>query len=787
MFRNYLKTALRNIRKNKLISFINLTGLSLALGCCITVYTFLEFAYTQDSFHEDKDKIYLVTNTVNRDGNIQHWGDSPTPIGPMLMDDYTQVNAMTRIDYRNGVMKYEDDLFNENFGFVDPDYFEMFTFPLKWGNTESFKEGTGIVITEDISEKYFGTENPVGEQITMIIGQNTLSFTVGGVFEKIPRYASFYVRIAVPFEKIKQADTEYDYDDWKDFISATFIRLNDSADRGTIEAGMNKYVSLQNKAEKDWPAEDYPLEVLETLSQHSEDLQGDISGGSDRAGNMVMFLLGLFMLLLASFNYINTSISSGAKRLKEIGIRKVVGGVKQQLVFQFITENLIMTIIALIVGLILSATLFTPGFDSMFSIGLQVDFTSTGLWVFFLAIVVLTGVASGAYPAFYIASFKPVMIFRGRQKISRNRFTKVFLTFQFILSLILISAGFAFIQNSQFQAKRDWGYNQEQVLVLPLVESADYAPLRNEIAQSPDVKMIAGSSNHAGRSTSLAVIDVAGEQKEVRRLDVGENYPELMELRLIEGRFLNHESVQDQESFVVVNETFIKGLELEEGYDQFTFRYDSNQYSIAGVVEDFHYNHFYDKISPLIIRVVPEEDYRFLSVRTEAGKANSTYETIEASWKEQFPDNPFLGFYQDEIWSWYFNNLRGHGKIMGFMAILSIVLSCMGLFGLVSQNVTFRIKEFSVRKVLGADTMHITKVMNRQFVILLTIAAVIGVPLSFFAISGLMDSIYTYRMPDTPLPYIMAAVILFATSIGTISSLIIKVLRNNPAQTLRTE
>jgi len=787
MLRNYIKTALRNIQKNKLISFINITGLSLALGCCITVYTFLEFAYTQDSFHTDKERIYLITNTVNRDGDVQLWGDSPTPIGKMLIEDYEQVDAMTRIEYRNGTMKFGDEIFNESFGFVDPDYFEMFTFPLQSGNIESFKDGNGIILTDEMATKYFGNDDPIGEQVTVTIDNNTLSFTVGGVFEKMPITASFYVEIVLPFDQLRMADLDFDENDWSGFLRATFIRLQSPEDRSTIENGMSKYLSLQNEAEKEWPAEDYPLESLTTLSLNSQEIRGDISGGSDKEGNTVMLLLGVFMLLLACFNYINTSISSGAKRLKEIGIRKVIGGVKGQLVFQFITENLIMTLFALLIGIVLSATLFTPGFDSLFSIGLKVDFTSTGLWIFFLAIILLTGVASGAYPAFYIASFKPVVIFRGRQKISKNRFTKVFLTFQFILSLILISAGLAFVQNSNFQAKRDWGYNQEQVVVIPLQDAQDYGPLRNELSQNPDIIEIAGSANHAGRSTSLAIIDVAGQQKEVRRLDIGENYPDLMELRLKKGRFLDHESVQDQESFVVVNETFIKEYELEDGYDHFTFRYDSNQYAIAGIVEDFHYDHFYNKISPMIMRVIPDSRYNYLSIRTAAGKANQTFETIKESWKEQFPDNPFLGFYQDEIWTWYFNGLQGHGKLMGTMAMLSIFLSCMGLFGLVSQNVTFRMKEFGVRKVLGADTLHISKVMNKQFIILLTIATIIGLPLSYFAINTLMDSVYTYRMPDTPIPFIIAAFILFVTSIATISSLIIKVLRSNPAQTLRTE
>ncbi len=787
MLRNYLTTALRNLRKNKLISFINIFGLSLALGCAITVFTFLEFAYTQDNFHEKRDKIYLVTNLVNRDGNPQQWGDSPAPIGPLLKEDYEQVTGMTRIDWRNCAMKYEDLVFTERVGFLDIDFFEMFDFPLKWGNYDNFNGETEIIISERVSEKYFGDENPVGRQVTMKFPRNTLSFVIGGVFEQFPRNASFAVHIAAPFNQIKQADPDFKEDDWKDFIGATFIELRDTEDFPTIDEGMTKYVEIQNKADFEWPAESYPLEPLTTLSLRSEYISGDVSGGSDAAGNTVMFLLGVFMLLLASFNYINTSIASGARRLKEIGIRKVLGGIRRQLIFQFIAENMIMTIMALLVGVLWAAILFVPGFESLFSVGLDLDFTSSRIWLFFIGIALLTGIASGAYPAFYISSFKPIVIFRGRQKIGKNRFTKIFLTFQFILSLLLISGGIAFSLNASFIAKRDWGYSQEQVIAVPLVDSKDYIPLKSEFSQIPDIVSIAGSGNHAGRNTPLAVIETGGQKKEVRRIDAGENYVDLMELRLKDGRLLNPLSAEDQQENVVVNETFVDEFDIKDDPMQFTFRYDSALYNVVGVVHDFHYSHFYDKIQPLIMRVVPEEEYNYITVRTATGKSTAVFETLEEEWKGQFPDVPFLGFYQDEIWSWYFTGVKGHGQLLSAVAILSIILSCMGLFGLVSLNITFRIKEFSIRKVLGANTMNLTKVINRQFLVLLIIATILGVPLSFVAISGLMDTVYTYRMPDSPLPYVLATVLLFITSIATISSLILKVLRNSPADTLRSE
>ena len=787
MIRNYLKTAIRNLKRNKLISFINIFGLSLALGCCITVFTFLEFAYTQDNFHEKRDRVYLLTTEVNRDGTVRQWGDTPIPLSPMIAEDYPQVKSFTRMDWRSCAMKYEDLVFEENTSFVDKAFFEMFSFPLKYGSIDNFDSGTEIIIAESLSLKYFGDENPVGRQIVLKFPANTLSFTIGGVFEQFPRNASFYTNIAAPFPQILQADPNTSLDDWQDNIDAAFIELDDPASLPTVIDGMNKYIAIQNQAEHEWPIEGIIPEVVETLSVRSEYISRDISGGSDAAGNIIMFVLGLFMLILASFNYINTSIASGAQRLKEIGIRKVVGGVRTQLVFQFITENMIMTFMALLLGVLFAAVIFVPGFESLFSVGLALDFGSPRIWIFFIGITLITGIASGAYPAFYISSFKPIVIFRGRQKIGKNRFTKIFLTFQFILSLLLISGGFAFVQNSKYQAERDWGYNKEQIVVVPIIESKDYAALRNEISQNPNIVALGGSGNHAGRSTPFAVIDVAGEKKEVRKLDIGKNYSEIMEFRLMKGRMLDAESAEDRENYVVVNQTFVNEMGIAGDPFAFTFRYDSSLYTIAGVIEDFHYNSFYDKIMPMFLRVISEENYSFLSVKTAGGKSNQVFGEIESSWKELFPDVPFLGFHQDEVWGWYFTNINGHGQLLGFVAILSIILSCMGLFGLVSLNVTFRMKEFSIRKALGANTMNLTRVMNKQFIVLLIIATILGIPLSYMAITGLMDIVYTYRMPNNAWPFFWGTVFLYLTSIATISSLIFKVLRNNPAQTLRAE
>jgi len=496
MLKNYIKTAIRNLLKNKLSSFINIVGLAIAIGCVMVVYVYVSWEYSMDKFHVNRDKIFLLTNEINRDGNIQVWGFTPAPIGPLLKQDFPQIEKMVRVDGRGGIFRYDDKVFNEFIRFVDPDFLKMFSFGLKWGNNDALFDKSKIVISENISTKYFGEENPVGKHITITFGSQTAeSFEIGAVFEKFPNTSSFSFGIVANYDKIKVADTELDFDDWRDFISATFIQVKDPKDIEVISSKMDKYISIQNEARPDWPSQRYLFEPLTTLSLNSYKMGSSISSGDDATGRIVLSIIGIFMLTLACFNYINIAVVSASKRLKEIGIRKVIGGNKKQLVFQFLSENLVIALFSLILGVGFGYFMFVPWFDQLFSIGLEFNlFSDPQLWIFLLAILLTTGLVSGAYPAFYISSFHAVDIFRGNQKFgSKNLFSKIFLTFQFVLSFILIVGGIMFIQNAEFQKKRDWGYNQEQTLVIPVPDHAAYTQIKNKIIQNPNITSVAGS------------------------------------------------------------------------------------------------------------------------------------------------------------------------------------------------------------------------------------------------------------------------------------------------------
>ncbi|MDN5203753.1 ABC transporter permease [Fulvivirgaceae bacterium BMA10] len=788
MIRSYFKVGFRNILKNRLPSFINIFGLSTAVGCAIVIFIFLDYQLHMDDFHEHADDIYMITNNINRDGQIQTWGDSPKLLGPALKEDFDQIQNIARIRNSGGIFRYDDKVFNEFVQFADPQFLEMFTFELKFGNEQALYDKNAVVISNELAAKYFGDENPIDKQITITFRDNQKeSFLVKGVAGDFPKNASFVFSVLANYslyDKIFDRDS----DDWKDFTSATFIHLNNGEYIDGITSQMDKYLALQNEAAEDWKIQSFGFQSLRKISLLDFETRGSIADGGHPASRLTMSIIGIFLLAMACLNYINVAIVSASTRLKEIGLRKAIGGSRASVIRQFLTENLILCFIALILGLLLAYFLFLPGLNSVIPIEMPFHFSSIPLTiVFFVGLLMLTGFLSGAYPAFYISSFKSVNIFRGKERFGRrNIFARIFITFQFVLAFTTIIGCVVFTENSIYFKNKDWGYDQEQVYVVPLEGEKQYTALRDVVEKNPNVVNFAGSSQHIARANSLTVIELVNEKYEVIRYDVGFNYLETMGLTLKEGRFFEEDRGTDMKESIIINQKFATKMGWLEPLGKY-LEYDSAEYRVIGVVEDFHHDFFYSNIEPLFFRVAEENDYNFLSMRVMAGTSNETADFMKNSWKQIAPDFPYKGFFQDEVFERQFQQEEGSIKILAFVATLALILSCIGLFGLVSFNITKRMKEISIRKVLGANMMVITKLINNNFIWLMLIAVLIGGPLGYFMMDALLDVIFKFRKPITGLPFIIGGGSLLLTAILTVSSQVYKVAKSNPAETLRDE
>lgn len=789
MFKNYLRVAWRSLIKNPLASFINIFGLAMAIGCGMVAYVFVDWNLDMNQFHEKKDRVFLATMLLNQGGDSEtgQFGTSPLPLSTVLEQDFEQVQGAASLIGQNVTVRFGDNVFNEFIWFTDKDYLNMMTFPLKWGTPQALNTNDQVILSEEISIKYFGQKNPVGEIITMRFDdEHSLELTVGGVAEDFSDRSSFNFNMLVNINNLPIVNPEIKMDDWSDIIRATFVELKSPQDAKSMEQGMRSYLERYNNMQEEWNATAFVLEPLETLYERSNEIRGSVTGQSDPLGRIVLSVMAIIIILLACLNYINIAVSSASKRLKEIGVRKVVGANRSAVIMQFLMENILITAFALLIGFVLAITVFVPGFENLFSTGMKFNFINIKLWTFLLILLFLLSITSGIYPALVVSKFKPVNIFKGTLKLSgKNAFTKIFLALQFALSLIAIVCSIGILQNAEWQKNKDWGYHQEQKITVNVPDFSAYEQLRNELLQNPDVLTVVGSGHQIGRSSATNVIEFTDRKLEVMRLDAGEEYVEAMGVRLKDGRFLD-KNLQTDKQGVLINELMVKEMGWENALGQ-QFRLDSLQYNVVGVVQDFHYYNFWNDIRPLIIRLVPEEDYQYLTLETRAGKAVQTYNFVEQSWKKLFPNQAYRGYFQDETFQDYFRNVTGHGKLMTFIAILTVVLSCMGLFGLVSLSIAARTKEFSIRKVLGAGIGEMVKQVNRQFIGVLIIATIIGAPAGFFLTKFLLDLMYNFHMTLTIGPVIMAVIILSIVALLTVSSHIRKVIIVNPVIGLRDE
>ncbi|WP_436514673.1 ABC transporter permease [Ekhidna sp. To15] len=787
MINNYFKTTLRSMMKNPLTSFINVFGLAVAIGVCTVVYAFIDFDYSIDRHHENENEIYLATFYVDRDGKEEHYGLSPAPLGKMLEQDFSSIEGVCRIKYGNAVVKYEDHVFNESIRLVDPNYLDFFTFPLKWGEASSLADVNSIIITESISKKYFGDMNPIGKQITIKFTQTkSKTFVVSGVSEKLPRTRALTFDFLINLENYDYFNSSFDFSDWSEFVEATLIYIPNSEDVQEISAGMKKYVALQNEKERDWAISSAELIKFKDLHFRSRDIQKDISSDSFYEARVVLPIIGIFLIALACFNYINIAVVSAAKRLKEIGIRKVIGANRAKVITQFLTENIMLTLFALVMGVFLAFTVMLPWFNGISSIGLSLSLNDYKLWFFLTGLLVFTGVVSGIYPALYISKFPVVSIFKGSVRFGKkNLLTKVFLAFQIILSCVGVTAAVMFTQNSSYQNERSWGYDQHGAMYLFVPHESGFKQLQAELSQDPNITHLSGSSHHLGDSKAVQIVRDEKREYEVTELAVDDRYLETMGLSIVEGSGFKAGLNTDQRS-IMVNELFVENLGIDSPIGH-RLKIDTNYYTIAGVVRNFHFNNFYYESKPTIFTKAKSENYRFLTVRAQQGKEEAVYQNIRKQWASLFPDTPFRGGYQEDIWGEFYEELDIQRVFTRNIAYIFILLTGLGLYGLVSLNVAGRIREFSIRKTLGAGTKHIAYGIINEYLLLSFIALVFGAPISYVLAKANLDMMYPDPRPFGVDSVIIAVVILCSVLLGVMLMQVRKVTQSNPVEGLKTE
>ncbi|CAN5324842.1 ABC transporter permease [soil metagenome] len=790
MIKNYFKLGFRSLAKNRLSSSINILGLALAVGCSLVVFQFFDWSMHMDRFHKKVNNLFVIERISEQNGNEQYWGNSPAPMGPMLKNDFPQVKNIARLSDAGVIIKQGDNVFRESVNFVDDAFYKMFDFPVKWGNKQHFTDADGIVLTAELSEKLFGKENPTGKNISIRFNDNgkeiISNFTVKGVFDRQPIEASFYFSALIPYQKMAALGMDKP-GNWGQTVGWTFLEASNEAALLPVQKGVNKYLRLYNAANKDNKITAFHFQPLKTMNFHSYKVLPQRFSSTPMAGYLMLLAIAIATLLMVYFNYMNIAMASASTRLKEIGVRKVMGSSRKQIIAQFILENFILCTIAIAVGLFLAKILFLPLFSQMANIDLAKNlFSNTRTWGISVVLVLLSTLSGAAYPALYISALKPLNIIKGNSQMgSNNRFRKSLLGVQFFLTFVAISTALAFIHQTKEIKARPWGYSAANNVVVTLDKPANYEAFKDELKNSGAVKMVTGSVQPLGKYNKQLLIKTEGKEQTVLGLNVLPGFATQLGINITKGRDLSDQFETDKTDAVLVNRAFLKQMHWETGIGK-SIEYDKHKYLIVGETDNFHFQNFQTPIGPLVMMGCTPADVNFVYAKTAPGLFANGHAAVEKVWKKINPNLPFEYYYQDTVFDFYFNAFTQATQVLTGSSIVMIIISITGIFGLALLILGKKMKEISVRKVLGAGIGHLIFLINKEFLYAIGFAVLFGLPVSWW-LTGNLFHVLSPEASVSFLPLIISFIGLLVMTGLSVSWHIFKAHTANPTQYLKDE
>ena len=788
LFSNYLKLGLRNIRRNMVTSSINIFGLAISIGISITTMIFVDLQYNMDQIHSKGDRIYQITNHVHQEEDTELWSDSPISLAPALAQDLPEIEDYCRIEFGDANVRYGSNVFEEDLSFVDPSFMQIFDYPLLDGDRNTLAEKSNVIVSRDMAIKYFKDENPVGKELAFKFPNGIIKrFQVGAVLAKYPYNTLMKYDFLLPIDNFYDLNPERVYG-WDYMTDATIVLMREGRTLSPVPSGFEKYKELQLGSDPEWKIASFEAIPWKDVSLRGYEVRGSVTGGSHPAGRIALIVISSLLLGMACFNFMNIAIAASTKRLKEIALRKAMGGIRKQIVNQFLVENILTCFFALLVGTILAYFLFVPGFDMLIP-PLDIQFRTGDpitMVIFYLALLIIIGLLSGAYPAFYISKFQPVAIFRGSQKLGANNiFSKVLLGFQMLLAFITIVGSLLFLNEGLYNEERDWGYNYDNSFSVLVPDSDKLEQLKSIVERHSDVVSVSTSNGQIGVYMPTQNYEHLENQFRMRSIRVSENYFETAGLRVKSGRTLNG-SAFDQKNAVVINETFADQMGWSDPINE-RIVHDSIQYTVVGLLEDFHYYDFYNPIEPVAFMGLDERSPEFIIVKTKPGAMYDVDEFMKAEWLKIAPYEAYERQFQEDVFKKYFQDNKANIAIVAVITICAVILACLGLYGLLSFNIQKKLKEFSIRKVLGASPKHIMTIASKQYSWTVLVAFVVGAPLGVFLMSQLIYSIFPDPLGLTPFPFVASFLLIVGTLSLTVAGQVIKAIRVNPSTNLRNE
>ncbi|MBS1916717.1 MAG: ABC transporter permease [Bacteroidetes bacterium] len=789
MFKNYFKIAWRNLFKNKTQSFINISGLSVGLACSILIFLWVQNELAIDAFHTNDDRLYKVYEREYYADHVDGNYDTPGLLADELKKKIPEVqdavmleeqNELTTLQSGEKILKAEGSGASETF-------FNVFSYPVLQGTANgALSSVTSVSISKKLASEFFGNaEQAIGKTIRF---NNKKDYIVTAVFENVA-LSSRKFDYLISWKALQQDEPWIA--SWQNSGPLTFVLLKPGANASLVD---KKIANFRNFYSHDSTAAyhvELGLQKYDEVYLHNHFENGKIAGG--RMEYVFLFtVIAIFILLIACINFMNLATARSINRAKEVGVRKVIGAERSSLIGQFIAESLLLTMCATAVAFML-VILLLPIFDQVTQKQIQLPFQNISFWLEIAAILTITGLIAGSYPALYLSSFNPIKVLKGATKLSIGAvwFRKSLVVFQFVLSMILITGTIVISRQINFIQSKNLGYDKENLLCVPLEGelSKNYQAFKNEALRIQGIKSVTYiSDNPAFLDQWTNGVDWEGRAPNTlisfEHPAVNYDFVKTMNLQMVSGRDFSKEYPTDKDGFLL-NETAIKDINYSNPIGK-DLTVNGHHGKIIGVIKDFHFRSLHEAIKPMVIELSGKENYGEILLRIEAGKTKQAIADLEKACREINPAFPFTYSFADEEYQKLYNNEQVISKLSDAFSFLAIFISCLGLLGLVMFTTEQRTKEIGIRKVLGASFSNIIKLMSADFLQLVAVAILIASPVAWWAMKNWLNN-YAYKIDIAWWMFALAGAVIIIIAICTICIQSIKAAIANPVKSLRSE
>lgn len=791
MFKNFLQVTFRNFLKNKFFVIINVIGLGIALASCIVAYYNYRWNVDFDKVISHKNEIYKVGFVQNINGRMQRFGMNPLSLKPAIGNSMVGVDEIVRVQRSRMAIRYGDKIFSNNVGFADENMFSVFDYPFLRGDANSLNDARSAILTEEFAQTCFGDKDPIGEMISVFLNDGKeRTFKVSGIIKDLPENTSFQFSVLTHIDNLIEMNN-LDENNWRAWISGTFLLIKDKKYLKNIEDQLQTFIPIQNKAREDLKVASFHLEPMKVIPNTARNTWNyGLNQGLHPAAFAAPSIMAILILLLACLNFTNTALAISSRRLKEIGLRKVMGGLRIHTMIQFLGENIVLCFIALLASLLIGSYLIDE-WSKMWEYTIAINFADGGkLWFFLFVLLIITGLAAGSYPAFYVSKFNPINILKGNVKLSgAGLLSKILLVIQFLLAVTGIISTVIFTQNAKFQENLSMGYAKDKIIAVPFSNNPTLELFRNTISQNPMINKMGWSEEHVSWSSYNRTLKWGAEQEhEVTAFDIGKGYFETMGFELVDGRNFDQDFKEsEREKAIIVNEKLVEAYGWESAIGQRLRENDTTELTVVGVVRNFYPFGFWNEITPTMLKLGVKERMRTLVVQSEPKNLEELNKYMREEWEKLIPNAVYPGFLQEERLAESKSVNNNIIDIFLFLAVVSVLLSLVGLYTLVSLKVIKRTKEIGIRKVLGAPVFHIISLLNREFIYIIFISSVLGSVLGHYLSEMLLSSIYQVYKSATISTFIIPTIIILSVSVLTIIGKVYKAASKNPVDAIKYE